>query len=62
MGGQEAEAVHINIFRMCGAPKEGIEVVIKRRISGNYWRKFVGIREGTGADTGSKEPLEMDQN
>ena len=29
-------------FRMCGALKEGIEVVIKGRASGNDWRKFVG--------------------
>lgn len=50
------------MFRMCGALKEGIEMVIKRRISGNYWRKFVGRREGTRADTGTKELLEMDQN
>ena len=35
---------------MCGALKEGIEMVIKGRASENYWRKFVGRREGARAD------------
>ena len=49
-------------FRMCGALKEGIEVVIKGRASENYWRKFVGRREGARADRGTREPPEMEQN
>ena len=49
-------------FRMCGALKEGIEVVIKGRASENYWRKFVGRREGARVDRGTREPPEMEQN
>lgn len=49
-------------FRTCGALKEGIEMVIKGRAIENYWRKFVGRREGARADGGTKEPLETEQN
>lgn len=60
MGGQEIEAVCVDFFfRMCGALKEGIEVVIQGRASGNNWRKFVGRREDSWADRGAKEPQEM---
>lgn len=44
-------------FRMCGVLKEGIEMVIKGRVSGNNWRKFVGRREGVRVKGGSKEFL-----
>lgn len=44
---------------MCGALKEGIELVIQGRASGNNWRKFVGRREDSWADREAKEPQEM---